>query len=240
MKNEERRMNLKQIKLFMMIGAVSALSVLAVEFPNPADFNPSWESAKPGISYSTDLPTSAMLGNGSLGAVNAGDGNHKHFVLTRGDLWSCGDFTPGKDEKNIGPISFAEFEIGPGMYSVKSTDTLDLTTATLVTEGGFGKGKVRLETYVASSFMTGGFTIPTPIFGGLKSPPGKGNWFIVPVPKTVCTVSRFYPTATSWSRKTVPVTLRNSPPARPTRLSVLWATREWQTAKCRDCTGVTG
>ncbi|MBQ9431986.1 MAG: hypothetical protein IJU44_10605 [Kiritimatiellae bacterium] len=141
----------KLMKLFMMIVAASALSVLAVEFPNLTDFNPSWESAKPGISYSTDLPTAAMLGNGSLGAVNAGDGNHKHFVLTRGDLWSCGDFTPGKDEKNIGPISFAEFAIGPGMYSVKSTDTLDLPTAMLVTEGGFGKGKVRLETYVAST-----------------------------------------------------------------------------------------
>jgi len=47
----------------------------AVEFPNPAEFNPTWESAKPGTSYSTDLPTAALLGNGSLGAVNGGGGS---------------------------------------------------------------------------------------------------------------------------------------------------------------------
>ena len=132
--------------------AVSAATVaLAVEFPNPADFNPTWESARPGSSRSTDLPTGALLGNGSLGAVNGGDGNHKHFVLTRGDLWSCGDFTCGKADNNVRPISFADFSIGPGMHSVKSTDTLDLLTATLRTEGGFGKGRVKIETYVAST-----------------------------------------------------------------------------------------
>ena len=128
-----------------------ALCAGAVEFPDPAQFNPTWESAKPGTSYSTDLPTGALLGNGSLGAVNGGDGNHKHFVLTRGDIWSCGDFTNGTADNNVRPISFADFSIGPGMHSVKSTDTLDLPTATLRTEGGFGKGRVKIETYVAST-----------------------------------------------------------------------------------------
>ena len=47
-----------------------ATAVRAAEFPDPAAFNPTWESAKPGTSYSTDLPTAALLGNGSLGAVN--------------------------------------------------------------------------------------------------------------------------------------------------------------------------
>ena len=132
--------------------AVSAiLPTAAVDFPNPATFNPTWESAKPGTSYSTDLPTAALLGNGSLGAVNGGDGNHKHFVLTRGDIWSCGDFTCGTADHHVRPISFADFSIGPGMHSVKATDTLDLPTATLRTEGGFGKGRVKLETYVAST-----------------------------------------------------------------------------------------
>ena len=84
-----------------------ATAVRAAEFPDPAAFNPTWESAKPGTSYSTDLPTAALLGNGSLGAVNGGDGNHKKFVLTRGDLWSCGDFTCGGADNNIRPISFA-------------------------------------------------------------------------------------------------------------------------------------
>ncbi len=129
----------------------AATASVAMEFPNPADFNPTWESAKPGTSRSTDLPTSALLGNGSLGAVNGGDGNHKKFVLTRGDIWSCGDFTCGKADHHVRPISFADFSIGPGMHSVKSTDTLDLPTATLRTEGGFGKGRVKLETYVAST-----------------------------------------------------------------------------------------
>ena len=138
-------------KLMMLTMAVcGTVMVRAVEFPNPAAFNPTWESAKPGSSYSTDLPTAALLGNGSLGAVNGGDGNHKKFVLTRGDLWSCGDFTCGKKENNIGPISFADLIVAPGLKTVASTDTLDLPTATLVTEGKFGKGKVRLESYVAA------------------------------------------------------------------------------------------
>ena len=137
----------------MAIALATALAGVcgAVDFPNPASFNPSWESAKPGMSRSTDLPTGALLGNGSLGAVNGGDGNHKHFVLTRGDLWSCGDFTCGTADNNVRPISFADFSIGPGMHSVKSTDTLDLPAAMLRTVGGFGKGRVKLETYVAST-----------------------------------------------------------------------------------------
>ena len=136
----------------MAVALATALAGMcgAVEFPDPASFNPSWESAKPGTSRSTDLPTGALLGNGSLGAVNGGDGNHKHFVITRGDLWSCGDFTCGKADNNVRPISFADFSIGPGMRSVKSTDTLDLPTATLRTVGGFGKGHVKLNAYVAS------------------------------------------------------------------------------------------
>ena len=138
-------------KLIMVAGTICVMTVVrAVEFPNPAAFNPTWESAKPGSSYSTDLPTAALLGNGSLGAVNGGDVNHKKFVLTRGDLWSCGDFTYGKKEHNIGPISFADLIVAPGLKTVSSTDTLDLPTATLVTEGKFGKGKVRLESYVAA------------------------------------------------------------------------------------------
>ena len=138
-------------KLIMVVVTICVAAVTqAVEFPNPAEFNPTWESAKPGTSYSTDLPTAALLGNGSLGAVNGGDVNHKKFVLTRGDLWSCGDFTYGKKEHNIGPISFADLIVAPGLKTVSSTDTLDLPTATLVTEGKFGKGKVRIESYVAA------------------------------------------------------------------------------------------
>ena len=128
-------------KLIMVAVTICvAVVTRAVEFPNPAAFNPTWKSAKPGTSYSTDLPTAALLGNGSLGAVNGGDVNHKKFVLTRGDLWSCGDFTYGKKEHNIGPISFADLIVAPGLKTVASTDTLDLPTATLVTEGKFGRG----------------------------------------------------------------------------------------------------
>ena len=51
------------------VTASVVLPVAAAEFPDPAAFNPTWESAKPGTSYSTDLPTAALLGNGSLGAA---------------------------------------------------------------------------------------------------------------------------------------------------------------------------
>ena len=133
-----------------VFAGIVGMNSRAAEFPDPADFNPTWESAKPGTSYSTDLPTAALLGNGSLGAVNGGDGNHKKFVLTRGDLWSCGDFTCGKADNHVRPISFADLGIGPGMHTVSSTDTIDLPTATLRTEGGFGKGKVKFESYVSA------------------------------------------------------------------------------------------
>ena len=130
--------------------AVFAAALSAVEFPNPADFNPTWESAKPGSFRDSTIPTGALLGNGALGAVNGGDGNHKEFVLTRGDLWSCGAFTAGGGDEDIRPISFADFDIGPGMHTVVSTDTLDIATATLRTDGRFGKGKVKYESYVSA------------------------------------------------------------------------------------------
>ena len=57
----------------LAVAVCGTVMVRAVGFPNPAAFNPTWESAKPGTSYSTDLPTAALLGNGSLGAVNGGD-----------------------------------------------------------------------------------------------------------------------------------------------------------------------
>ena len=136
---------------FVAACAVPFASVRAVDFPQPASFNPTWESANPGTCRDRTIPTGALLGNGALGVVNGGDRNHKEFVLTRGDIWSCGDFTCGKADHHVRPISFADFSIGPGMHSVKSTDTLDLPTATLRTEGGFGKGRVKIETYVAST-----------------------------------------------------------------------------------------
>ena len=123
---------------------------VGVEFPNPAQFNPVWESANPGTSYDRSLPTAALLGNGALGVVNGGDANRKLFVLTRGDLWSCGDLSIGYADNNIGPISFADLEIKPDSNSVASTDALDLPTAALKTNGAFGKGNVQLESFVAA------------------------------------------------------------------------------------------
>ncbi|MBR0191877.1 MAG: hypothetical protein IJQ31_07420 [Thermoguttaceae bacterium] len=138
------------ISLFVLFSMLLTFAAEAAEFPDPAEFNPVWESAAPGTSFDRSLPTAALLGNGSLGVVNGGDAQRKLFVLTRGDLWSCGDLTHGKDENCIGPISFADLEIRPETAGVASTDTLDLPTATLKTEGGFGRGKVRLESCVAA------------------------------------------------------------------------------------------
>lgn len=131
--------------------AAATLAATGAEFPYPGKFNPTWESANPGVSYSTDLPTAALLGNGSLGAVNGGDRNRKLFVLTRGDLWSCGDLTNGNGPRNIGPVSFADFEIMPGEGTVASSDTLDLPLAALRTQGRFGRGRVHLTSYVAAT-----------------------------------------------------------------------------------------
>ncbi|MBQ6614961.1 MAG: hypothetical protein IJH67_01210 [Thermoguttaceae bacterium] len=138
-----------QIVIFALLAVFSSFAA-GVEFPDPAEFNPSWESASPGTSYDRSLPTAALLGNGSLGVVNGGDANRKLFVLTRGDLWSCGDLSIGYADNNIGPISFADLEIQPDSNSVASTDTLDLPTAALKTNGAFGKGNVQLESFVAA------------------------------------------------------------------------------------------
>ncbi len=142
-------LTLSRLTIFALLAVFSSFAV-GVEFPNPAEFNPVWESANPGTSYDRSLPTAALLGNGSLGVVNGGDANKKLFVLTRGDLWSCGDLSIGYDANNIGPISFADFEIQPDSNSVASTDELDLPTATLKTKGAFGKGNVQLESFVAA------------------------------------------------------------------------------------------
>ena len=140
---------LSRLTVFTLILFLTSFAV-GVEFPNPADFNPVWESANPGTSYDRSLPTAALLGNGSLGIVNGGDANKKLFVLTRGDLWSCGDLSIGYADNNIGPISFADLEIKPDSNSVASTDALDLPTAALKTNGAFGKGNVQLESFVAA------------------------------------------------------------------------------------------
>ncbi len=55
--------NAKGCLIAAAVAASVVLPVAAAEFPDPAAFNPTWESAKPGTSYSTDLPTAALLGN---------------------------------------------------------------------------------------------------------------------------------------------------------------------------------
>lgn len=144
-------MNVAGLKVAAILCAACMAHVAkSVDFPDPADFNPSWESARPGSCRDNTIPTGVLLGNGALGAVNGGDGNHKEFVLTRGDLWSCGAFSSGGGDGDIRPISFCDFGIGPGMRTVASTDTLDVVTATLRTEGRFGKGRVKYESYVSA------------------------------------------------------------------------------------------
>lgn len=135
---------------FVLLAVLTSFAA-GVEFPNPAAFNPIWKSASPGTSYDRSLPTAALLGNGSLGVVNGGDANKKLFVLTRGDLWSCGDMSIGYDDNNIGPMSFADLIIQPETPVVESTDELDLPSATLKTKGVFGKGTVQLESSVTAT-----------------------------------------------------------------------------------------
>lgn len=116
-------------------------------------FNPCWTNDSPGTSYSSTLPTAALLGNGSLGLVNGGEGSMKRLVLTRGDLWSCGrlenGFT-GVAAREIMPLSFADCEIESGGQPTRYVDRLDIATATMETRGLFGGAAVRLRTFVAS------------------------------------------------------------------------------------------
>ena len=120
-------------------------------------FNPTWKSDDLGTSYDKTLPTAALLGNGALGVVNGGTERGKRFVLTRGDLWSCGSFKylrwqqRGTDPKNeTMAISFADFEIEPLRGKIDYTDELDIETATLRTTGTFGDAAVKLRSWVAA------------------------------------------------------------------------------------------
>ena len=118
-----------------------------------AHYNPVWTNGDLGVSHDRALPTAALLGNGSLGAVNGGEGGVKRLVLTRGDIWSCGALENGRGKdphREIMPISFAEFEIGAGAGATAYTDTLDIATATLETQGLLGGVNVSLQTYVVS------------------------------------------------------------------------------------------
>ena len=138
--------------------AILAANVMfgAVEFPQLRSFNPTWRSGELGTSYDRALPTAALLGNGSLGAVNGGDAACKRIVLTRGDLWSCGSLTNlsgkarGTDPANeITIISFADLEIVPPEGAIDYGDELDIQTASLITSGTFGGAAVKLRTWVA-------------------------------------------------------------------------------------------
>ncbi len=138
------------VTVFALLAVLTSFAA-GVEFPNLTAFNPVWKSASPGTSYDRSLPTAALLGNGSLGVVNGGDSTRKLFVLTRGDLWSCGDMTIGYADNNIGPMSFADLIIQPETPAVESTDELDLPSASLKTKGVFGKGTVQLESFVTAT-----------------------------------------------------------------------------------------
>ena len=135
----------------LAISAMQFALLASPEYPSVASFNPTWDSAAPGTSRAgRSLPTAALLGNGSLGVVNGGSKDCKTFALTRGDFFSSGDWTDGYGDTNILALSFAELSIIPSPASVRSRDTLDLPTATLVTEGPFGKGNIRIESCVAA------------------------------------------------------------------------------------------
>ena len=119
-----------------------------------ARFNPTWTNDDLGVTYTAAMPTAALLGNGTLGVVNGGTADGKRFVLTRGDLWSCGAFETGRGknpQRDILPISFADFTIEPGEGNLTYADTLDVATATLETRGTFGKNEVLLRSFVAAT-----------------------------------------------------------------------------------------
>jgi len=116
-------------------------------------FNPTWTNSDLGTFVSSTLPTAALLGNGSLGLVNGGTNAVKRFVLTRGDLWSCGRLAngfSGDPRREVMPISFADLEIDAGSGATGYADTLDLGSATLETAGTLGGAAIRLSTFVAA------------------------------------------------------------------------------------------
>lgn len=157
---------------FNIEGQINALQLRDLEDDTPQDvklppsepkpgwakrlrlFNPCWTNDQFGTSFSQTLPTAALLGNGSLGVVNGGEGSCKRFVLTRGDLWSCGKLQngfAGIASSEIMPISFCDLEIECQNPAMRYIDRLDIASATLETRGLFGGAAMRLRSYVAST-----------------------------------------------------------------------------------------
>jgi len=151
--------SITSVRLYGAAIAAFVVNVMfgAVEFPQLRSFNQTWRSGELGTSYDRALPTAVLLGNASLGVVNGGDATCKRFVLTRGDLWSCGSLTNliskerGTDPANeITIISFADLEIIPPEGAIDYSDELDIQTASLITRGTFGGDAVKLSTWVAA------------------------------------------------------------------------------------------
>lgn len=50
-----------------------------------------WNEWNPQDSFSNDLPRTALLGNGDVGVVSAGQGTEKSYLISKSDFWSCGN-----------------------------------------------------------------------------------------------------------------------------------------------------
>lgn len=93
----------------------------------------------PQDAVSTDIPKTAMLGNGDIGVVSGGRGAIKTFTISKSDFWSCGDLKgkfSGREEYKTKPLPVGELTIMPKSRSsdpVQFNERLDIREAKLTT-----------------------------------------------------------------------------------------------------------
>lgn len=125
-----------------------------------ASYTCEWTTWNPDDSFSTDLPKTAMLGNGDIGIVSAGNGLGKTYLISKSDFWSCGNLEGvcfGDENQKTKPLPIG----GVTIRSVSETDSakkqdcfyekLDILHACLETEFTQSNGKLQMKARMIAS-----------------------------------------------------------------------------------------
>ncbi|WP_343247835.1 discoidin domain-containing protein [Diplocloster hominis] len=99
-----------------------------------AQYGGTWEQPDFSGAITNLMPTTALLGNGDMGAVSYGNSREKTYLITKGDFWNCGDLSTnqlsGTNPKRISPLTV-------GGLSIREKSGEDISLEPTVTACGF-------------------------------------------------------------------------------------------------------
>lgn len=86
----------------------------------------------------TSMPRTFLLGNGDIAAISNGGNDHKEFLISKGDFWSCGDLKTNVvmsfDPKRVTPLTIGSIRIDNLSASNDFHETLDISCGVLKTK----------------------------------------------------------------------------------------------------------